>query len=572
MNFVQDALIAGVLTGLIIFVCSGLGQLVQAAYHPGKALNTEDASWLGFLVAITVLAALQVIVRPHVGILCILCAIAFVGRIVVWRRSRVAEAKMHFRAWHLLLVPIALATSIQIMKTPAVYDAGLYYVQTIKWLSEYPLVAGLGALDARVGSNQAWFLLPAWLNTIPGFDSGLRLSAVVALVLGVSVILRTDFQLERGQIVIKALLLLVLLVNTLKLSSSSPDIVVNTLEVVLLTYGMRLLAREPSDKINCTELYLPTLACIGLLCLVKTSGLLFAVTFFGVFVWTQKHSIDRRLVAVAAGLLFLAGITHATRGYLLNGAPLFPSTILRLDALPWSLDSHVFSQFAGEVKAWARLPGENYRSALQGRAWVAEWVSAPRNIVRVLLPLAISSFLLALPLLSGKNRNDGVIRLYALVLPFLVGIISTFILAPDARFMGPLVWLLCVLSLVINLHIFSDEFFTFADGYLRLLQKYEHFILVFLVAIVMTAMALGSESKFRAIDAETIELILRKGYQPLPSVAFDTVVTESGLRVNVPVQGDQCWGVPLPCTAGPNLNLQLVGTEWWFPSTYFTLK
>ena len=572
MIFVQDALIAGILIGLIILACSGLGQLFQAAYHPDQTLNAVDASWLGFLVAITVLAALQVVFRPHVGILGLLCATGLVGRIIVWRRSWVAAGKVSLRAWHILLVPIALATSIQIMKTPAVYDAGLYYVQTIKWLSEYPLVAGLGALDARLGSNQAWFLLPAWLNTIPGFDSGLRISAVVVLVLGMSVILRADFQLQRGQIVVKALLLLVLLINTLKLSSSSPDIVINTLEVVLLTYGMRLLVGEPLDKINCTELYLPTLACVGLLCLVKTSGLLFAVTYFGVFVWTQKHSIDRRLVAVAASMLFLAGITHAIRGYLLNGAPLFPSTILRLDVLPWSLDSHVFSQFAGEVKAWARLPGENYRSALQGSAWVVEWVSAPRNIVRVLIPLSLSLLLLALPLLLGGSRNVGVTRLYGLVLPFLVGVISSFILAPDARFMGPLIWLLFVLSLVINLHIFSDEFFSFADGFLVLLQKHEHFISVFLVAFVMTAMALGSESKFRAIDARTIESILAKGYQPLPSVDFDTVVTQSGLRVNVPVLGDQCWDVPTPCSAGPNLNLQLIGTGWWFPSAYLTLK
>jgi hypothetical protein len=42
-----------------------------------------------------------------------------------------------------------------------------------------------------------------------------------------------------------------------------------------------------------------------------------------------------------------------------------------------------------------------------------------------------------------------------------------------------------------------------------------------------------------------------------PSVLVGTFQTHSGLLVQVPRKGDQCWDAPLPCTRYFNPNLEL---------------
>jgi len=47
----------------------------------------------------------------------------------------------------------------------------------------------------------------------------------------------------------------------------------------------------------------------------------------------------------------------------------------------------------------------------------------------------------------------------------------------------------------------------------------------------------------------------------MPATELYTFVTESGLRLYVPVTGDQTWYAPLPNTPNPSRDLRLRGSD-----------
>lgn len=44
------------------------------------------------------------------------------------------------------------------------YDAGLYHIQAIKWIKNYPAVPGLGNLHGRLAYNSLWFVTQAFFD------------------------------------------------------------------------------------------------------------------------------------------------------------------------------------------------------------------------------------------------------------------------------------------------------------------------------------------------------------------------------------------------------------------------
>jgi hypothetical protein len=56
---------------------------------------------------------------------------------------------------------------------------------------------------------------------------------------------------------------------------------------------------------------------------------------------------------------------------------------------------------------------------------------------------------------------------------------------------------------------------------------------------------------------ETFKDISLDGWHAAKQVPLDVKVTTSGLRVYVPISGNQCWDAPLPCTPYFNRSLRL---------------
>ena len=243
---------------------------------------------------------------------------------------------------------------------------------------------------------------------------------------------------------------------------------------------------------------------------------------------------------------------HCIRGWVLSGAPLYPSTLLLWEGLPWAADSLALQNLAQDVKAWARLPGENYRDAVTGWDWVGGWLSSTRNVVRVELPLALSVLAIVVMLLLSRRNFMETSGLRALMLPFAFALLVAFVMAPDARFMGPMVWVIAVLCLVGLLRALAQYLPGGVHNLIEWTDTHERALLAALLCFVSVGLALGSDSKLRHLDEESLLRIVSAGFQSVPTPPYKTVTLPSGLMVNTPNSGDQCWDIPLPCSSAPN--------------------
>ena len=61
---------------------------------------------------------------------------------------------------------------VKALDLPRNIDSRMYHFQSIRWINEYPIVAGLGNLSLQLGLNQSYFLLVAFLNVFPFFGQG----------------------------------------------------------------------------------------------------------------------------------------------------------------------------------------------------------------------------------------------------------------------------------------------------------------------------------------------------------------------------------------------------------------
>jgi hypothetical protein len=262
--------------------------------------------------------------------------------------------------------------------------------------------------------------------------------------------------------------------------------------------------------------------------------------------------------AVGAGLFaaLLLGVWIA-RGVLLSGYPLYPSSAISAP-LEWRVPTESADGERDKIHVWARQyfephPGER----LEGMRWFRAWAGSLRRraLYDVLAPLAITA--LAITWLAVGKLVGAVPVLpplaWILGLPCAFAITFWFVEAPAPRFASQLFWILAAATACAAL------------ASARLSAR--HFADVTLVIALAPALLLVRQCALRAwLDTPTIASIGRAFVYPAgpdmgafgdhPAVEVVPFVTTSGLRVNVPSAGDQCWDAPLPCTPYPQAQLR----------------
>jgi hypothetical protein len=167
---------------------------------------------------------------------------------------------------------------------------------------------------------------------------------------------------------------------------------------------------------------------------------------------------------------------------------------------------------------------------------VGEW--AARNWRELAPPVAVCALGAAALACGRRERADAEVAA-VLVLPASVAILAWFFSGPDPRFAGSLFWIAAA----------GATAWAGATGRIR------YALLTFAaLAIFATPQALAATQLLRSPVA-----LLRGRTAPapsLPSVPLNSFVTDSGLLVWVPVEGDQAWDAPLPSTPRPDPNLR----------------
>ena len=418
-------------------------------------------------------------------------------------------------------------------------DSALYHFQIIRWLNEYAIVPGLGNLHGRLAFNQSYFNFVAFLNIEPLATKGYIAAPVFLLLLCACSIANLYKSLDTGKAWVCIVLASGLAFTFDSLSAPTPDTAIAIIQIYMFASLMRFLINHKNTSQVDFELLVMMIFLAYFIITVKMSALIFAIGVLLVllpFVWRlteAQYKVALRIVCIC----FLFFIAHLVRGYILSGAPLFPSTIGAIWGLPWAMLPFNVQGEARWIYSWARLPGALPAEVLDNWNWLKPWLENLPRLARVLLLLdalllIINIFVLIRTRTLGKNPS-----LYSLYVPLLSALIFWFFTAPDFRFLGAIPVLMAALSgLLFFIYLREQPKFRRVA---ELSNRGTYRVLYHLsVAIVLVSVF----SYF--MHPRSLALPLAES---LPVADVHQKTTNFGVKIDIAKDG-LCWANPLPCS------------------------
>jgi hypothetical protein len=551
---------------IVLLVLLGVGILIYRflGFKISSEKNVFFFFWFGFAITVLFLqlwhmwfridwkAAVFILILGLTGFSWnYKCNLAFI-------RDKIPKSKIF---WFFILIVTIIVANFSFGEVRP-YDAGLYHLQSVRWIKQYPIVPGLGNLHSRLAFNNSNFLFAAMLEQNIFFLKSFRTTnSLLLLVLimhlsvsGFRVLVKInpwDGKISKGCEEVQSyeifeLLLFPSVINIVlrgSTASLSPDIPIFILGIVLAVGLLRLMAQEVNSRKILFFIFI--IAVLGIT--IKMSFFVFAflsVIIAFVLLGKKKNRKDllKSIPFLRAVLVFsaLILITWLIRNIILSGYLVYPSTLISFP-VEWRLPAEKVVSEARWIRSWARLPGSSPEVVLSNWNWIKPWVSkifSKEYIFDILVPIALileGVILLCLNRLKCKNKKISYELLLFLILP-LVNLVFWFFSAPSVRFAGSSFWILGVGIFVLSVLRFDN------------LRKSK--VILFSNFLIISFLGIGEQvpDLLRNINLKV---------QSVPVERMKTFKTNSGLIIYVPEKGNQCWDFKLPCTPYPKSDLQL---------------
>jgi hypothetical protein len=545
-------LILGAWVGLgLIFVGVGLLPCRLARSDVAGPDGWLLAFWIGWVATLFALQVWHLFLPVDGRALAIVAAAGLVGLVVAVATG--ARRGVRLGDWPpvvaFAVVACWLADHARAAATHG--DSGAYFLPTIRWLADYPIIRGLANLYVPYAFNQSYFLYGALLDVGPftrrsyHLANGLLVLAVVARGFsGLSRLLRWRRSCEPVDVFYALFLPATFQLGLgVFLTSPSPDLSLFLLGVVVSGLLIAQLSRPGSPQVF-DVLAIGLLATAGVTVKLSFAGLAAVVIPFSLLVhltrersgWTGTARTTLALGAVvAAGL-----VPWVIRNVLMSGCPFYPSPVaalpvdwlVRADAIEWIMAPMHFAVTPGDL---FRDPRWAY-TRLDSLGWISRDVIVPSAI-------ALAAMVVGLVLFVGRlvrRRSPASPRLSPLILlPALVSFIFVAESAPMPRYMGATFWLLAVQSVLLLMGRAA-----FGDGPRRR-------VVAGVIVLVASVALIAQKRPF---------LHGGPGFEIAPVPALTETRLESGLVVGIPEHA-QCWNVAQPCTPTlePSLRLRRAG-------------
>jgi hypothetical protein len=330
--------------------------------------------WLGWAFSLLLLQAIHLVfpVDFWVSMLLFLTGVAFsipMLRDLFHKHS----GTIICRNWHYGLCVLVIASWIAChsMLPLTIGDAGIYYLNTIRWINSYPIIPGLGNLHGRLAFNQAFFVYAASLDFFPYFEDGFRLANGFLFLLLFSEIVWRAMTLVRNYQELRdshpfahltyafVLPLLIYIGLTNDMGSAAPDVASTILQMQLFLILVQTISI--SSDVNKRDDILLVLAIIAATVLtVKLSNFAFVAVAGGIAFYyfvLGAHGRQRIILRIGRFVLPTALVLSVwtTRGYILSGVPFYPLTLFHLSA-DWAVPLDKVREEAEWIYSWARAP------------------------------------------------------------------------------------------------------------------------------------------------------------------------------------------------------------------------
>jgi hypothetical protein len=399
--------------------------------------------WLGItvvaplLLTISIFTALSPIVAFTVfggAVGLPLCHKANTRAVMAWLREVTAHAAVG-------TVFVVLGVALYSSQLITWHDAGLYHLQTIKWLAEYGAVPGTALIHERLGFSSSWLALAAPLDHgslhghVYSFLGGFAF-CTMALAIGSSLAIMAAKKAEIEDIFLAiAFLLAIPYILFLRMFvSSSPDVPIIVLTILIAWTYIKAAGTRRADGLVDIDL-LPLLLALGAVT-IKLSALPLVIVTGYFYCLNGSIRLQRLIMAGCIAAAFL--VPYLVVNTIASGYPLFPSPLLQFN-LPWTLDvGFVKTDIEIVIQEWARWSGPTPAWGNDWN-WILPWVKE-HNIYSagIIVTLGVyATFLLEKSRLlkSSRSQHFAGLQQYGPAITLAVaGLAFSLYKAPDLRF------------------------------------------------------------------------------------------------------------------------------------------
>ncbi|HEX9670538.1 MAG TPA: hypothetical protein VGC93_13785 [Thermoanaerobaculia bacterium] len=549
------ALVVSLLVAVVSFLYgrAALVLFARAIDAPGESLRLPFP--IVVLAGLAVLAALAGTWALWDGLGATACCAFLAGAVLIaalrprWlpealRREAAEVGGAGLLGW-LLLAAGVLFVLVRAAGPVDSYDAGTYHAPLIRWLESHGFVPGLGNLHGRLALSAGWFVPSAlfsfaWL----GGRSLHVLNGTLLLLLllwGVTALAAWRHGERRASLVLRLLLPLAGLRFLGKwLSSPTPDVAAAVLVWVVGVLALELTESAEGEAGGDDGARAGALALLaGFAVAVKLSALPLLLLPLFLAVHRLAARTPRKAAALAAALA-LPLAPAVAQSLVTSGYPVFPLSRLDPFDFDWEVPRAQAEAYVGWIRSWALLPHRPPHEvlAMPFSEWLPRWWEALRwpfsgavLAIVLLAPLRLVLVLIRRP----RRPSFESLALHATVW---TGALSWFVIAPAPRFgWGFVVLLAFLLALPLV-----------ATAARRLPAAA-------LAALLLAALA-WEVWQVRGWEPAAFPAAARHALIPAdyPRPATRRVVL-GGIPVHLPVENDQCWYEPFPCTPTPDPKL-----------------
>ena len=255
---------------------------------------------------------------------------------------------------------------------------------------------------------------------------------------------------------------------------------------------------------------------------------------FGKFVFIKRNSL------ALIGILSCWGIPWLLRNVILSGFLLYPSTVLSID-VPWKMPNYLVQDIQTGISTWARTNSGHLNYSADFKwffLWLKQFVYEARSAMILTVILIFAILFLSL---QKKYRAIQFKNYLSFFLLIIISLAAWFMSAPTYRFSGAIIWIFLIMIVLMLM-----EWVT-VNHSSETAWKTSIIMLLFLFFLLPNG--LSRDFSFSTVVTAASETQIAQLNQPLERMEVKT--TASGLKVNIPAEGESCWNLPLPCTT-PN--------------------
>jgi len=416
--------------------------------------STLSAFWIGWCLVLMFLQVWHLVAPVDARVIGVLLIASVAG--IAYSRQSIAELLELVKSHKLLLIAgsvLLLWLANRAMAPIKPYDAGLYHLGAIRWISNYPIVPGLANLHDRFGFNSSYFLFEAMLDTGMWTHGSHHLAGgllllIVLFEIGSSVYKIFNYKSVDLYDIMRIILLAPIIDQCFNYASStSPDLATY---VIGLTIGVRMCKvlfstdNRSSRALDIASIML--LAAIGITLKVSFVILGTVASLIAATVWLQSVSEKKRSliepIVITAVVLSIVGV-WMFRNIILTGYAAYPFSAISF-GVEWRVTPESVTNINGWIQSWARNPNALPAQVLANSDWFYPWINyiTAHQRFDVVFPLllflggtVVSSLCVVFKTLPGA-------RCVMFLMPGFAALIFWFLSAPDPRYAGATFWYL----------------------------------------------------------------------------------------------------------------------------------